>query len=583
MKKDIKAAYILAVFMIVSGMGFLFTSASEGESPPGLAPINPDFLKYIEKTAQGLEYGYRYGYVPSPVKLSHIKGTIDSAVNVEYPSYYNLQDYQRVSLVKDQTSYPTCWTFAAYSSLESCLLPDEARDFSEWHLANTHGFDYSVYGAGNSWMTTAYLIRWGGPVDESLVPYPQESGAPAPRGSFPPGKHVQQVIFLPERTGPLDNNTIKYFLINYGAVDFAMYWDFSTYNSITSSQYRPGDHSQNHRLAIAGWDDNYPAENFRIKPPGNGAFIARNSWGRGWGINGYCYISYYDMSMEEFTCYNNAEPVYNYDSIYQHDPLGWISSWGNWDSWGANVFTAVDNRPLTAVGFYTNDANARYEIYVYKNVNNINANDPNDYDPRSGTLAAAKTGNFIYAGYYTVQLDTPVPLETGETFSVVVRFINPDYPFAVPLEIPIEYHSSMAEATPGESFASLDGIEWDDLTGLVPDANVCIKAYTEFPPVHISLQGERNVLHAWIISREYGEISFTIEETPGLSLSHVVLLRKIDFGDYRELQQIPVNELSNGRYSYWDYYLDGMGNCTYQVKAYDSSGRIAGKSSEITI
>ena len=73
MKKDIKAAYIFAVFMIVSGMGFLSTFASEGESPPGLAPINPDFLRYIEKTAQGLEHGYNYGYIPSPVKLSHIK------------------------------------------------------------------------------------------------------------------------------------------------------------------------------------------------------------------------------------------------------------------------------------------------------------------------------------------------------------------------------------------------------------------------------------------------------------------------------------------------------------------------------
>ncbi len=583
MKKDIKAVYIVVLFF-VSGMGPLFSSASGGEPPAGLAPLNPDFLNYMEsKTAQGSESGYGYGYVPSPVTLSHIQGSVDPAVNVEYPAYYNLQDYQRVSRVKDQRSYPTCWAFAAYSSLESCLLPGETRDFSEWHLANTHGFDYDVDGAGNSWMTTAYLIRWGGPVDEWIVLYPGESGAPAPEGSFPPGKHVQRVIFLPGRTGALDNNTIKYFLVNYGAVDFAMYWDFGTYNSMTASQYRPGDHSQNHRLAIAGWDDHYPAENFRIKPPGNGAFIARNSWGTGWGQGGYCYISYYDMSMEEFTCFNNAEPVENYNGIYQHDPLGWTGSWGERDSWGANVFTALDNRPLTAVGFYINDANAQYEIYVYKNIENTDANTPDDHAPRGGTLAAAGTGNFTYAGYYTVRLDEPVPLEAGETFSVVVRFINPAYDFAVPLEIPLVRHSSRAAANPGESYVSPDGTRWDDLTGLIPDANVCIKAYTEFPPVRVSLQGERKVLRAWIIRREYGEISFTVEDTPGVSLSRVVLLRKIDFGDYHELREIPINELANGKYNYGDYYLEGTEKYTYQVKVYDSSGRIAGKSPEVTI
>ena len=262
-----------------------------------LAPLSPDFLRYIDvqenmppdTSRLATETGHLLGGVPSPVDLSHIRGTLDKTVDIQYPSRYDLRQMGRITSVKDQGSYPTCWIFAAFCSLESCLLPEEA-DFSEWHMAISHGFDYKIDDAGNSYMTTAYLVRWSGPINESELPY-GSIWTPAP--AYPLAKHVQQVIFLPEREGPLDNNTIKYFVMNYGPVDFAYFWEFESFNERTHAMYTPGNGGQNHRLAIVGWDDNYPATQFSFTPPGNGAFIARNSWGTSWGELGYCYISYY--------------------------------------------------------------------------------------------------------------------------------------------------------------------------------------------------------------------------------------------------------------------------------------------------
>lgn len=576
-KRTLKLFALTASIGMILVMFFSGTSgAYAATADKRLEPLNPEFIKYKENRSNGTiqtrtAEGYLLnGTVPPTVSLSHVKGTLDAAVNdVQYPAQYDMRGTDRVVYVKNQSPYPTCWTFAAYTSLESCLLPDEEVDFSEWHLALNHGFDYQVEDdeAGTSIMTTAYLVRWSGPITEHMVPY--NTGGHY-NIEYTPAKHIQQVTFLPEREHSLDNNTIKYFMMNHGPVDFAYFYETSAFDSANNSLYYPSYEGQNHRLCIVGWDDNFSADRFGFKPPGNGAFIIRNSWGDLWADGGHAYLSYYDPNIQQMICFNNAEPYTNYGTVYQHDWLGFVSRWGFATGWGANIFTAENSQPLEAVGFYATQSNINYEIYIYKNttVNN----------PVSGTLAATRAGGFIYPGYYTVKLDEMVPINEGERFSVVVKFQHPEKIHTVPLEVPISNHSSQAVANPNESFLSNDGLEWDDSSILLNKANVCIKAYAKYKKPIVSMQAERRDLRGWLVYRSYGKVTLNVENPDDVAIDKYIIYRSVNGTEFAPIREISPGEMQNNSFTFQDKYLDRDVRYIYQAAAVEPNGLIHSKS-----
>jgi len=449
---------LLYAFFMAFIAGFLFfpvdrPAAETGANPLLLAPLNPQFLRVFEEGRKAMsDNGVPLGYKPPPVDLSHAKGIVPSPKRAFTPSY-DLRTQDKLTPVRDQGGCGSCWAFGTYASLESFLKPVETNDFSEQDLNATHGFDWLPCDGGNAFISHAYLARWSGPLNESDVPYPYAFNA---GNGFAAVKHVQQVVFLPERTSATDNSAIKHFLTTYGALYFAFYYSSNHWNSATNSYCNRTTTNANHAVAVVGWDDDYDRNRFATVPPGNGAFIAKNSWGTGWGENGFFYISYYDTSLQEFVSFNNAEATTQYDGIYQYDPLGYVSNWGygSTTAWAANVFTATDSHSLGAVGFITNDSNTAYTIYVYTGLT--------AGQPRSGTLAAAQTGTNSYPGYYTVDLDSPVALANGTLFSIVIKFENASYNYPVPVEMKYSGYSSAATSNAGESFASPDGNTWED-------------------------------------------------------------------------------------------------------------------------
>jgi hypothetical protein len=237
--------------------------------------------------------------------------------------------------------------------------------------------------------------------------------------------------------------------------------------------YYNGSNSGNHAVAVVGWDDHYDSSNFVIPPPGDGAFITKNSWGTSWGDEGYFYISYYDSRMGRGTdaVFENAEPTSNYSTIYQYDPLGWVASLGyGFDTaWFANVFTAEGAEQLAAVSFYSAGVDSSYEISIYVNP---------DSPPVGSLVASTESGVLSYPGYHTVALSTPVELVENDEFSVVVKLTTPGYTYPIPIEYAVADYSSAAGALPGESFFSPDGGSWMDATAWDSSTNVCIKAFT---------------------------------------------------------------------------------------------------------
>lgn len=264
-----------------------------------------------------------------------------------------------------------------------------------------------------------------------------------------------------------------------GALYTAMYAAFdnySYYNSDNAALYYDGNKTHNHAVAIVGWDDNYDRSNFNSTPPGNGAWIIKNSWGPDWGDDGYFYMSYYDTyAGYDATAFHNVESTDNYNRIYQYDPLGNTSSMGysnsDYTAWGANIFTALGSENIAAVSTYALSPNTTFEISIYTNVNTG--------QPISGVLKTTQLVTMAEEGYQTIALDQPVGIINGQKFSVVIKYITPGNDKPVPIELPIANYSSAASANSNESFMSINGVNyWDDISS-ANDANVCVKAFAE--------------------------------------------------------------------------------------------------------
>lgn len=561
---------------------FTFSLALQADPTSGLKkkPVNPEFETYRQWIQSGKQiernlFSERgYGHLPPPMAPFSGEALSSSPYPVDsLPTSYDLRQANRVTSIKNQSSCGACWAFAAMGSIESSLMPGEQRDFSEEHLILNHGFDYDPCEGGQPWMSLAYLSRWGGPLNENDFSY--KLGNSSGTGYVElTEKHIQEAVFLPQRSGYTDNDKIKQFIMNKGAVVISYYADDAYLNPSTGAYYCTQSGRTNHEVVIVGWDDNYSASNFSVTPGGKGAFIVKNSWGPTWGKQGYFYMSYYDKSLSSPVSFYNARPISDYGTNYYYDPLGWCTSFGynSGTAWGANVFEAVNDQPIDAVSVILGDVNTQCQIMVYRNATRQN--------PRAGTLVSQQTLSKPYPGYYTVKLNKPLTVSRGQLFSVVVRFQNggtDQYPVAV--EYPYEEYSSQAESSPGESFVSANGQNWEDLSDYY--ASTCIKAFSRRVDPGMSVSVEKVQVEAWMISRSVASIAVNFSNAEASRLNKIIIFRKTTTDeDYAVWREVPVSEMNGGACSCTDAFLDEYKQYSYKVVAVDENGSVLANSGD---
>ena len=251
--------------------------------------------------------------------------------------------------------------------------------------------------------------------------------------------------------------------------------------------------------------NDYDASNFSTAPPGNGAWIVKNSYGsqtdmihgglllsdgttrdanvRDWGIvdenglhTGYFYISYYDAGI-------GALESYDFDLRENHDQENALqldytpASTDEWivkdeiPIWCANVFTLDKDMRIDEVATRFSMPNevpltgftVTFEIYRL----NDGASAPDD-----GELLTSCTREFRNYGYHRVALDTPVYSRAGDRLAVVTQHRH-DYEdgskkYCASAQVSIDYESNPRfrfaplYGTPivnkGESFIKIEGI-----------------------------------------------------------------------------------------------------------------------------
>lgn len=406
------------------------------------------------------------------------------------PTRWDSREHGWITPVRNQNPFGTCWTFAAFATLETQLKKSGRGewDFSEKNMASLHGFGLDVDTGGNNDMAAAYLLRWGGAAEEANDPYRAGKTAWAENPSAPldPSIHVQNVVWIPPRTSATDNDALKRAIMEYGAVSSSIYWKYgSPWEAAGGMYYCDVESDVNHAIAIIGWDDVFSAGKFGKRPPGDGAWIVKNSWGVEKGDGGYNYVSYYDVNiaMLEGAVFIPAAEDENYDAAYGYDRLGPIQYITGY-SHHAAVFTSAWNEELAAVGVYSQDyGETAYEIEIYTNV--VRGASTPVY---GGRLAAAKSGTLPNAGFSTIALDSPVALADGTCFAVVARVGGTSsriFLCASSTIGDIEY--SVCDNSRGNTYLGRESqswfgtkIAWTDAYDIDSDnpCAVCLKAYT---------------------------------------------------------------------------------------------------------
>lgn len=390
----------------------------------------------------------------------------------DVPPSYDLRTRLRVSEVRNQGNYGTCWAFAAISALESSLMPEENLLFSVDHMSMSNSFNVNQYDGGEYTMGMAYLAAWQGPVYEKDDPY----GDGASDESLSPVKHVQEIRIIDGK----DYQGIKEAVFKYGGVQTSLYSNISSskgnskyFNKDTNAYCYMGSEKPNHDVVIIGWDDNYPKENFNVDLEGDGAFICQNSWGNEFGDDGFFYVSYYDTNIGTHNeVYTGVENTDNYDNIYQSDLCGWVGKMGydKEDMYGANVFTATSDQNIKAASFYATASDTSYELYI--------VNDFKDEYSFADRKKVAE-GTLENAGYYTIKFDEEVPVTEGERYAVVLHINTPEstHPMAIEYDSGESYLKDV-DLDDGEGYISYDGAAFINVKEK-QDCNLCIKAFSD--------------------------------------------------------------------------------------------------------
>ncbi len=463
------------------------------------------------------------------------------------PAKYSSVSAGIVTPVKDQGDASCCWAFSTLSVLETYAVKNgysevKDADYSEAHLAwfsgnsitdNTADPMYgdgrrtsNPYDSGTFWRYASFTLAKGSGVNKEKE-YPFNNASLSTMGHYDESaRYAHSVGYLSGCQLLTTNTERKTAVQQNGSITLSYYYDekyennegefikendewvWHGYNCAYNYDGKNGSQKANHMVTVVGWDDSFPVTSFveGHRPKAPGAWLCKNSWGtqKGWGVDGYFWLSYEDTSICDTVAWQMV-PASTYDGIYQYDGFGWhgLINWGAAVE-QANIYTARDKHDLTAIGFYTAQNNVNAVVRVYTGMTD-------EKIPTSGNLVVEQAYTAAYEGYHTVTLKKPLALVKNQKFAVVVETSAAQGDLLVPIEGEgvgaITCHS--VSGTSFIRFAN-NGTRWFNSTDL-GYGNNAIKAYYKGDADSLKITTKVNTL-------EKGKtLQLTAERTGGLS------------------------------------------------------------------
>ncbi len=221
---------------------------------------------------------------PEPTGDEPATAPSDGGGTTALPSAYNWCDYGACPPVRDQGACGSCWAFGTVGPFESALLIEGAsRDLSEQYLVSCN---VEGWGCNGGWFAHDYH-EWKIPPGENAAGAVYESSFRYQAADVPcngPYTHQEQIAdwaYVGNDSSVPSVDAIKQAIYSHGPVAAAVCVDnaFQLYDGGIFAP-RQKCNNINHAIVLVGWNDD------------GGYWILRNSWGSGWGENGYMRIAY---------------------------------------------------------------------------------------------------------------------------------------------------------------------------------------------------------------------------------------------------------------------------------------------------
>lgn len=474
--------------------------------------VAPDTATGTESDARELPRGYISVPLEAEsytLKTETLAGDDMENLGASYNSLPSKYTNPGLPALRNQGNYNTCWAFTSTGLAELNMIKNgesaSSADYSELQLGyfSYHsetdplgGTDGDVNSSPSGWISSKggnlqvggnlvfssnVLAGWtGSHTDSGALAYTNagtvNKGSLSSDLAYDDDIHLENYYLTEYDTSDLVS--VKNMIYSYGGAGVALYssneekYYNETYNSFYNYEISKSDHA----LILVGWDDSFSRYNFNETAPGNGAWLARNTWAQSASENesfyGYFWISYYDkgLASDDAYAYTFADAD-KYEHNYQYD--GSMYSGYTGKNKGANVFTVDSSstvpQVIKAVAFQTLGAEVDYTVRVYTGLTSAS-------NPESGTLRSTVTGSTTYAGHYTIPLSSPVAVGPGERFSVVVSLGGTTMGISKERSYSSNWVTITASAKAGQSFVC-SGSTWSDY-GKGNNANLRIKAFT---------------------------------------------------------------------------------------------------------